>query len=181
MTTTTAIPDELARQFVHLVGALTGTPAAVGHCTCCAEPRLAYRFGGEREEWGHVDDDHFAEMRHIHVDGSSSDCDGRYSHGHVYRLNSGIAPWALRPSRALKGCEDEEPTWHDLVTYVFQTTASIWSGRTTIEIDTDAGTMRYSTVTDEGGAGGEARVCADPGCAYDDDLFRDHTAERMGY
>ena len=178
---TPLVTPELARQAIYLFGALAGQPTATGLCTCCEEPRLSFRYGDEREEWGHVDDQHYAEMRHIHVGSSSSDCDGRYDHGHVYRLNSGIAKWALRPSRALKGCEDEEPTWHDLVTYVFQQTASIWSGRTTIEIDTDEGYMRWSTITDEGGAAGEARICADPGCAYDSDRFRDHRAESMGY
>lgn len=171
----------LAYEAVYLFGFLAGQATATGSCTCCHEPRLSFRYGSDREEWGHVDDQHFAEMRHIHVDGSSSDCDGRYSHGRVYRLNTGIAKWALRPSRALKGCEDEEPTWHDLVTYVFQQTAPVWSGRTTIDMDTEAGWMRWSTSTDEGGSGGEARICADQDCAYDDDRFRDHTAERMGY
>lgn len=177
--TTFTRPLSVARQAVYLFGVLAGQPASTGMCTCCDEPRLSYRYGSDREEWGHVDDHHYAEMRHIHVDSSSSDCDGRYSHGHVYRLNSGIAPWALRPSIAIN--PEETPTWHDLVTYVFRDTASIWFGPTLIEVDTDAGTMTWSTVTDEGGSAGQARVCGDPHCAYDKDLFRDHRAESMGY
>lgn len=178
---TSNITLSLARQAVFMFGAMAGIEAHTGMCTCCETPRLSFRYGDEREEWGHIDDQHYAEMRHIHVDASSRDCDGRYDHGRVYRLNSGIAKWALRPSRAMQGAENEEPTWHDLVSYVFRHEASIWSGRATIEVDTEEGWMRWSTVTDEGGEGGEARVCADPHCAYDRDHFRDHSAERMGY
>lgn len=173
--TTTTIPDSLARQAAFMFGALAGQATATGLCTCCTEPRLAFRYGDEREEWGHIDDQHFAEMRHIHVDSSSRDCDGRYDHGHVVRLNS-MRPEALRPEY-LGG----EPRFFDLVSYVFRNEAAIWSGRSTIEVDTDEGWMRWSTATDEGGAAGEARVCGDPWCAYDESRFRDHTAERAGY
>lgn len=150
-------------------------------CTCCAEPRMVYRFGFHNDEWGHVDDETYAEVRHIHIDSSSSDCDGRYTRGNVTRLNT-IRPEALRPDY-LSG----DPTWHDLVTYVFRTTPTIWSGPTTIEVDATGDSndgipyLRWSTITDEGGVAGEARACDDPGCAYEDDEYRDHRAESMGY
>lgn len=156
-------------------------------CTCCENPRMVYRFGFDNDEWGHVDDETYAEVRHLHTESSSSDCDGRYSNARVTRLNSGIAKWALRPSRAMIGCENEEPTWHDLVTFCFEQTAGIWGGPTTIEVDASGDSndgvpyMRWHTVTDEGGASGQVRVCNDPWCAYDDDEQRDHRAESMGY
>lgn len=172
---TSNITLSLARQAVFLFGAIAGIEASTGLCTCCETPRLAFRYGGDREEWGHIDDQHFAEMRHIHVDSSSRDCDGRYDRGHVFRLNT-MRPEALRPEY-LGG----EPTFHDLVSYVFRYEAPIFSGRSIIEVDTDEGWVRWSTATDEGGEAGEGRVCGDPWCAYDESHFRDHTAEQAGY
>ena len=148
-------------------------------CTCCTEPRPICRF--DNNKWAHTNNKTHTKVRHLHTESSSSDYNGRYSQAHTTRLNSGIAPWALRPSRAMVGRENDEPTWSDLVNYCFKQTAGIWGGRTSIEIDTDEGYMRWNTVTDEGGSSGQVRVCDDPWCAYDDDEQRDYRAESMGY
>jgi hypothetical protein len=164
----------------NLLAVLTGVDYSLGdRCTCCDEERMAIRWGAANEEWMHLDDETYAEMRHLHVDSSSSDCDGRYTRGHVVRLNTGIADWALHP--VPKSEPQPTPTWHDLVTYMFRHEAGIWSGPTTIEMDPYAGYMRWHTTTDEGGCAGEVRVCDDPGCAYEDAIYRDHRAESMGY
>lgn len=169
----------IAEFFCQMARTLQPLKYAIGLCTCCDAPRQALQVGGDLEEWGHVDNGCYAEMRHIHVSGNSSDCDGSYSHYVTYRLNTGIAPWALCPLIAVE--PDRTPDFHNLVNYVFTNTASIWSGVTTMSIDTEGGIMRYSTRTDEGGASGEAIVCNDHWCAYDDSEQRDYSAERMGY
>lgn len=178
MTTTTEITLDDLLDFGWLLGHLFTIDVAVGLCTCCAEPRPAVRFGDEREEWGHVDDEMVAEMRHIHVEGGSSDCDGTYSRSYVYRIPD-VCDWALRPHAPT--WEQETPDFHSLVTYVFTHLPSIWGGPTSIEVDIDAGFMRWGTRTEEGHDSGEARICGETHCAHDRDTFRDHRAESAGY
>lgn len=145
-----------------------------GHCCCCAEPRPMVRFGPDgAQEWGHVDDETFAEHRHVHVDSTARDCDGRYDHGHVLRIPS-IRPEALRPAY-LGG----DASFYDLWMYVMRHEPNLTSEGATIEVEGQR--IRWSYRTDEGGGAGEAWVCEDTYCAHDERTFRDHTAEAAGY
>lgn len=142
---------------------------AVGRCTCCETigphgaraARYAYRIGAAGEEWGHVDDHDFAEIRHVHTGGAQRDCDGTWPFEHVLRIPS-IVPDALRPAY-LGG----DPDFHDLWTYVVRHEPSSCSGyELTIKV-TDT-RLDWHTQTDEGWHGGEAYVCSEPYCAHDD-------------
>lgn len=184
MTTTVAYPNLTAYLTMHanLFALLAGVQVTDGLCCCCPEPRLSVLFGPTTEEWMHVDDETYAEMRHVHVDSSSRDCDGLYDRGDVYRIPS-IRPEALRPAY-LGG----EPSFDDLWMYLLRHEPRMAPGlRLQILGDFTDGRGAVGTVatwncpTDEGGEGGDMRVCDDPYCAHDERTFRDHTAEAAGY
>lgn len=144
-----------------------------GLCCCCTEPRPMLRLGGDNEEWMHVDDATFAEHRHVHVDSSSRDCDGRTDHGHVYRIPS-IRPEAL----SLSG----EPAFADLWRYLsMHEPRGAYSEfeETTITVRSDR--VEWTSTTEEGFAGGSLWVCEDTSCAHGASTYRDHSAEAMGY
>lgn len=165
-----------------LVGFLHGVQirAEVGSCTCGHDPRDAYRFSA-KDEWAHVDDDTYAEMRHVHVASMSRDCDGWYERSSTLTIGS-VIPAALRPEWRRRSPTDDLVAFYDLWTYVARNMPPLAHGddqKTTIEITSNV--VRWSRNTDEGGESGEAYVCDDPGCAHDDATQRDHTAERAGY
>lgn len=155
-----------------------------GLCTCCTPPRPATQ-AGEREEWGHDDRNEngeitYAEMRHVHYASSSSDCDGRYHHATVYRLN-GLTPGALARPHDPDGYEPGfDRLWQLVLGW------AVPAGGGTLEVygwnNVDGlPSARFHAPSDEGGTAGEYYVCDDPDCAYEDDEYRDFTAERAGY
>jgi hypothetical protein len=165
-----------------LTGVITGIPARldVAMCTCGHEPRLAYRFGGHVNEWAHVDDETFAEMRHIHVGTRSQDCDGARDYSRTLTIGS-VLPEALRPGY-LRFTPEQRPDFHDLWVYAVRHLPPIafGAGEQTIITITE-GSVRWTRSTDEAGDAGEAQVCHLHYCAHDSDTQRDHTAEREGY
>lgn len=178
MTTTTAIDFDTAWDFGRFLAAIGPHDVTVGLCTCCPEPRIAVRIGGDNEEWAHTDDLHFAEMRHIHTSSTSSDCDGAYSRTSCYRIPD-IRREALRPDYLCRE-PGEQPTFFDLWSYAVRHFPTFTAeGGSTIEVQDDR--VRWSYRTDEGGGAGEAHVCGEPSCAHEDSTFRDYTAERAGY
>lgn len=139
---------------------MANMPRRFGRCTCCHEPRMAVQIGGENEEWMHLDDEHYAEMRHIHVESCQRDCDGTWPDEHTLRLTS-IRPEALAPSYL-----EREPEFRDLWRYVVAHEPREAGYRLTITVED--GVLDWHTQTDEGYHGGHARVCAESYCAHDD-------------
>jgi hypothetical protein len=179
----------LARQAVYLFGAWAGVYVSTGVCTCCDQraeaerehrseprPRHVFRYGGDNEEWGHLDDQTFAEVRHVHIDTGSRDCDSTYGGSHITRLNNAPCDWAICPG---PNGASRTPDMHDLWNYLCGSLPSYSSGPTKIEVED--GQMRWHTDTDEGYYGGHARICSESWCAYDSDTFSDSTAESMNY
>lgn len=167
---------------MRLMAFCTNTRVQFAECFCCPEQRDTYRFGGNREEWAHLDDDQFADMRHVHVESAATDCDGRYSHGHVLTI------WSIREDVLLPDYLRSEyrtkPDFDDLWSYVTSHVGPRHSygeeyGPVGIEIHHDR--MSWSRKTDEGGEWGEALICGDWFCDAAERLYVDHTAERAGY
>jgi hypothetical protein len=158
--------------------ALSQTPLTIAERCCChTDDRFVMRWGGDNEEWFHVGDVTYAEMRHIHVDSSESDCDGRYDHGAIYTINS-IRPEALRPAY-LRSEGVPSPDFRDLWMYMVRHEPPLHGDDVTLHVHADRADWSYTT--DEGGGGGQMQVCDGKWCDLNEHLFRDRTAERAGY
>ncbi len=173
----TTLREGMVEDFASLVSLITGTPVHFGICTCCAEPLPAFVFGErDREEWAHSTNGHYAEMRHVHVDGSSSDCDGRYSQDVTYRIPDiaveALVPWYRR---------ENAPDFDDLWSYLSKNLPSGAYGDEVLSIQVTSTTVEWGKRTDEGHSGGYAAVCHDPDCAHRGHSQRDYRAESMGY
>ncbi len=176
----TTLREGMVEDFASLVSLLTGTPVHFGICTCCAEPLPAFLFGTiGRDEWAHSTNGHYAEMRHIHVDGTSSDCDGNYSRTNVLRIPSIIAG-ALVPEY-LRSHLWTAPDFSDLWNFVIRHEPPLYGHGDPCTVELTEDCVRWSRRTDEGGESGEAHVCHDPDCAHEARTYRDHRAESMGY
>lgn len=158
-----------------------GTFRERAHCTCCEPPRPVQRdipyivedgsLGhcehpdwDSNEEWGHDDTGHYAEMAHIHVGQSSTDCDGRTTSGRTVRIPD------------YRDCDNVHDLWQTVARFTLPT--GHWQSAS---IEVEEGLIRWSERTDEGGTSGEMRLCSSPNCAHDGRHFQDHAAEAMGY
>lgn len=135
-------------------------------CTCCYPGRPMIQ-PEPKGEWAHADDDTYAEVFHVHSDGESTDCDGRYSRSSVLRINT---------FNERAGVEDKSDLWRHAIESAMTT-----HGRCTVQIDGEEHTAEINENHDEGYRATSLRGCTDPGCAYDDSEFRDHRAEAAGY
>lgn len=177
--------DSVTFQIGHVISRMSGTRFSVARCTCHSPLQLAYVFGDpQREEWMHVDGT-YAEMRHVHIERESEDCDGRYSRGRIMTIPS-VRPDALFPEWLHPMCRDKtEPDFDDLWRYVLAHIPphDAYSESEEATIKVTQGRVVWNKRTDEGGEWGEAYVCPDAWCADDEhySYFRDHTAEAAGY
>lgn len=166
-----------------LLSFLTQDLVRTGFCTCCPDGgRPTVRFGGDHAgEWGHIDDEMYAEMRHVHIESDSSDCDGQYEHGTVYVIGS-IRAEALFPTYMHSSSGKTEPDFHDLWTYVIRhEPRGAYSEFEATEIRLTTKRVEWSCRTEEGGESGAAWVCDDHTCDREARHYRDRTAERAGY
>lgn len=152
-----------------------------GLCTCCEKPRAAHRDLPVTEtdgclhpdwdalvEWGHDDDNTFADMRHIHIDTQSRDCDGRYDRSHIHTPGK---PWR----------DDDPGDFQQLWRTTAHWTLPIGHWHEAAEIKVEEGRISWWLRTDEGGESGVMVACEQDHCAHDAATFRDHTAEAAGY
>lgn len=148
--------------------------ADYGECTCCSLGRPIYRHGGDSEEWAHVETGYYAQTCHIHWEESSSDCDGSYYNSHIYRLGD----MRFDPPSCVANPETWEPTDFDLWELVY----SFIPNRGTVSVEVRDDRAWFSSTHDEGGRGGEIRLCHDWLCPVEEsDQHRDYRAESMGH
>lgn len=105
-------------------------------------------------------------LTHVHVLRTSRDCDGRYDHDYVVTPREG---------------ETFRELWTD---YAMRRVDVTWNYNVRVERSThEDGTpyVQYSADTDEGYEYEETYGCDHKRCIPGTQLFRDHTAESMGY
>jgi hypothetical protein len=109
---------------------------------------------------------------HAHIDYYESDCDGGISRDYIMRLD---------PERDTYS--DGEIDFRQRVLGHIVSAYTTWSGTLKVYGDEMGGlteTMEWSEQTEEGGRSYSARFCYDEDCG-DDEHYRDHRAEEMGY
>lgn len=146
-------------------------------CTCCPTPRAIMPWADDPSQWVHIDTQDEAEVRHVHHDSQSVDCDGTYLGNATMRI------WTLNwehidPRKTAIG--GDKPTFDDFWRVVAGLAMPQHAESASVRI-TGGERIEVHENTDEGGSSTEYRVCRDPWCAFDEAEMRDLTAEAAGY
>lgn len=138
-------------------------------CTCCPIPRPVERYLGEPNgEWAHIDTQDAAEVRHVHQDHGSRDCDGNHGGEALYRVHS--LNWDYI-GRRWSDPDQTGPRFEDLWREIARMAIPPHAEHAEIRV-TGGDRIEVHEVTDEGYAGATYRVCSDPQCAFTDEEWR---------